>query len=59
MKGRTEAVIMALSIFFLSNKFMSFVSFIYYKNRNLKYHKIHFNKLLVFPCERRNYHSDE
>jgi hypothetical protein len=34
---------------------MSFISFIYYKNRNLKNHKIYFNKLLVFLCELRNH----
>jgi hypothetical protein len=34
---------------------MSLVSFIYYKKRNLKNHKIYFNKILVFLCELRNH----
>jgi hypothetical protein len=40
---------------FLSTKSMPSVSFIYYKNRNLKNHKIYFNKLLVLLCELRNH----
>ncbi len=65
MKGRTEAASIALPTFFLliffyfrcvflSTKSMSFISFIYYK-KNLKNHKIYFNKILVFLCELRNH----
>ncbi len=41
MKGRTQAALISLSIFFLSTKFMSFVSFIYYKKKNLKNHNVY------------------
>jgi hypothetical protein len=34
---------------------MSLVSFIYYKKRNLKNHKIYFNKILIFLCELRSH----
>jgi hypothetical protein len=55
MKGRTQAALIALSIFFffLPN-LCHFFSFIYYK-KNLKNHKIYFNKILVFLCELRNH----
>jgi hypothetical protein len=46
--------ILLVSIFFLSIKFMSFASFIYYK-KSLKNYKIYFNKILAFLCELRNH----
>ncbi len=65
MKGRTEAVLIALSIFFLLIFFYFRCFFLFLPNlchlfhlfiikKKLKDHKIYFNKILVFLCELRN-----